>query len=156
MTWTYNSSQINTTSTNANLMRVRFLVQDVSTADELVQDEEIQWALADFTNVFHAASIVARAIGGRLSQRASAKTVQDATVSYAQARASQYFDLANSLFEVANTPANRQINVYAGGISKADKRSNAADTDWVKPAIALGLHDNPFYGDQPDWIQGST
>ena|SRR3990167_6858613 len=156
MVWTYYSSQINTASTNANLMRVRFLVQDVSTADHLVQNQEIQWALADFPNIFEAASVVARAIGGKMAQRASAKTVTDATVSWAQSRANQYFELADSLKEIAASPSNRAIEVFAGGISKSDKDAQALDTDWAKPAFAVGLHRNPFFGEANEWILAST
>jgi len=135
-------------------MRVRFLVQDVSTGDHLSQDEEIQWTLAEYPNVFEAASVVARSIGGKLAQRPTAKTVQDATISW-QGRSQQYYLMADKLQRKANDPSNRQISVYAGGISKADKEAQAQDTDWAKGAFAVGMQSWPG-STAVDWIQPST
>ena len=153
MAWTYNTSDLNSTSTGASLARVRFLAQDVSTGDQLIEDEAINWVLSDYPNVFDAAAVVARAIGAKFAQRASNESVLDASLAYTN-RANHYDALAEKLEKKGKDPRSLSIAPYAGGISVNDKNTQMDDTDWSKPAFARGMHDHPGTGGtQPDWIE---
>jgi len=54
--WSYSVTDLNTTTASGRLNSVRLLVGDTDTSDQLVQDEEINFALAQANdNVYYAA-----------------------------------------------------------------------------------------------------
>ena len=130
MSWTYSGDPSSSDSD-----QVRFLIGDTLTADQLVSDEEIAWALTQ-GSVYNAAAICSRAISATFSRMAD-KTVDDLSIKYSQ-KSNQYADLAISL-ESKN--AHKSLGVYGGGISVADKESNELDTDRVSPSFTKGMTD---------------
>ena len=130
MAWTYIDPSTNDRD------KVRFLVGDTDTNDQLVTDEEIAWAL-DNENVYNAAATIALAISSKFARLAD-KTVDDLSIKYSQ-RAKNYADLAAEL----RTRANKRsfAKPYLGGASKAQKDSDVLNTDLVQPEFKKGQFD---------------
>ena len=63
MAWSYDSNL------SANKDKVRFLVQDTDTNDQLIQNEEINFALSETGNLYRAAAMVARSIALQLGRQ---------------------------------------------------------------------------------------
>jgi hypothetical protein len=130
MAWTY----VNPTTGDRD--KVRFLVGDTNDNDQLVTDEEIEWAL-ETENVYNAAATVALSIALKFARQAD-KTVDDLSIKYSQ-KSKNYMDLAREL----RTRANKRsfARPYLGGTSKAQKDSDAEDTDLVQPFFKKGQFD---------------
>lgn len=135
MAWTYANNPV--VGGNAAQQRdaVRFYAQENDTAKQRVTDEEIAMLLANEQNVWMAAACVAEAVANRMGP-VSSKSVDGLSISYSRA---DYLALAGRL---RARGANYQTP-SVGGISSAAKDAQEADTDWVQPTFARGVHDNP-------------
>jgi hypothetical protein len=131
MSWSYETPDY------SNKDAVRFLVGDTNPDQKLLENEEINWLLAQNTSVYVAASEAAKAIAA-LYGREVDKQVGDLRISASQ-RQKQYLDLAKQL----RSRAAQSVSPYAGGISRSDKQSVVANTDRVPPAFERGMFDNP-------------
>ena len=131
MAWTYGNDPSSSTRD-----AVRFLVQDIDTNRQLVSDEEIAFALAEHTNTYFAAALVADSLALAKGNIAT-KRVGDLSITYDP---SFYGRLAKML---RRQGALRTGVPYAGGISVADKETNEADTDRVQPMFTRELHTVP-------------
>lgn len=130
MSWSY-SGDPNGSTKDA----VRFLIQDTNTRRQLVQDEEIEYAINKEMNEFMAAALICKTLvikaGGVRRKR-----ISDFDISYDP---EMYRILANQLEARGMT----YQTPYAGGISVSDKLAQQSDTDAVSPKISIGLDDNP-------------
>jgi hypothetical protein len=133
VTWTYSSDF------SSSRDKVRFLVSDTDTSDQLVTDEEIAFALAQNSNIYRAAAIVARSIGLKLSRELSLDPAPGGVSLDAQSQADKYLKLADELETQATTRAGGAA-VFAGGISIADRDARVADTDRVPSSFSVVLH----------------
>lgn len=122
--------------------QVRFLVGDTLTAEQLVTDEEITWALTQ-GSTYTAAAVIADGIAALFSRK-SDMAVDSLKNSYSQ-RSAQYRVLADDLRVRASSVGG--LTVFAGGISVAGKESRESNTDRVEPNIKIGIDDNPLAGD---------
>lgn len=137
MTWTYTSSSLGTSSTNADLMAVRLTIGDTDTTDQQLQNEEIRYLLATYGGVTDASIHAAEALAAKYARQVD-KKVGDLSIS-ASAKVEHYTTIASSLrnsVSVAALP-------YAGGTSISRKETVAADSDRVSPSVWRGLHDDP-------------
>lgn len=110
---------------------VRFLIGDTDANDPILQDEEIDYLLADTGSVNGAALSAARSIWAKFARLVD-KAVGDLRISYSQ-RASHYQQLIRQLEQRA---AIRKAVPFAGGISKASKDSIRQDSDRVPPRFS--------------------
>lgn len=95
MAWTYSGNPGSSARDS-----VRFLVQDTDTTDQLLQDAEVDWCIAQAgSSVYQAAHDASYAIASKFSRMATSKSVGDMSLSYAD-RAKAYFQLANELLEL--------------------------------------------------------
>ena len=133
MGWTYEPGNLATSPRD----QVRWLSGDRDTNDQQVQDEEIDWVLAQQPNVYLAAADVCEAIAAQLSRLADART-GDVQESLSQ-KAKAYQERANALRSRAATLA---APIF-GGLSKSEKQTLAADADAVQPAFLIGQGDSP-------------
>ena len=125
MAWTYSGDP-----SSSDKDAVRFLIGDTDTNDQLVQDEEINWALTE-GGVYYAASLTARSISAKFARRADFEVSKDLKVSYSKT-AENYNKLADTMDRKASKLA---PTPFAGGISVSDKESREEDTDRVKPVF---------------------
>lgn len=115
------------------------MIGDNTTADEQLQDEELDVLISDQGSKERAAIAAARALGARYARRAD-KTVGRLSISMSQI-SKQYFDLAKELQKTLGRLTGGASGMYAGGISVADKDTEIADTDRVAPAFTVGQWD---------------
>lgn len=113
---------------------VRLMIGDNTTANEELQDEEIDVLLSDQGSKERAAIAAARALGARYARKVD-KQVGRLRISASQT-AKHFFELADQLAQTLAMKAGGAGGMYAGGISILDKQTEAADTDRVSPAFA--------------------
>jgi hypothetical protein len=130
MTWTYDPALGSDTD------KVRFYVQDTDTNDQLLTNEEIAATLSASSGVYRAAEACARAIALKLGRLPSVKLAIAGLDSK-----EQYEFYMGIAAEMASKATTRGGGVFAGGISKSDKKSREADSDRPKPAFTTVLHD---------------
>lgn len=116
---------------------VRFFVQDTGPADWLVSNEEILFVLSTAGAPEAAAANICDAIAAKYSRKPD-RQVGDLRISSSQI-AQAFRDRATDL---RNRVALGAVP-YAGGLSKSEKATAAADTDLVQPGIRRGMTDNP-------------
>jgi hypothetical protein len=133
-------------------MQVRMLVGDTDPNEQLMQDEEIVWELANENgSLFRAAWRVALDISAEFSRRA------DTAIGYRslQLKGSQKAAAYKKLADMLHTRAtNANTTVYAGGLTYSDKEIPEEDPDRVRPAFTRtmqlypGTEESTFEGDQ--------
>lgn len=136
MTWTY--------AGNFALPRdqVRFLVGDTDTADQLVTDEQIAFALTQNSNVYRAGAICCRSIALKVGQRLTVN--QSGTGIDSDEQYKHWMDAANTLDEQAALGLGGSgAGAYVGGVSVSDKQGREGDSDRVRPAFTRTLHAGP-------------
>jgi hypothetical protein len=121
---------------------VRLRIGDTSSGDVLLQNEELDVLLADEGTKHGAAAAAARAIGAQYARKVD-KQVGRLRISMAQA-SEHFFSLADKIEQEEVTSGSDTLNPpYAGGISLADRESDAADTDRPDYAFTRGQFDHP-------------
>ena len=70
MSWSYDPTDLDTTTASGRLNTVRLLVGDTDTIDQQVQDEEVTFALSENgNNVYYSGAWIARAIASKYSRQ---------------------------------------------------------------------------------------
>jgi len=135
-TWTYDATQLSTSAR----MQVRREVGDVNYNDQLIFDEEIDYAITLRPNsVYGAAAEACRFIAANFSRQVD--IVQgELKTNYSQ-RAKAYLVMAGQ-FETMAAQRGPGAGGYSGGISVSDKISQLLNTDRVTPAFTRGMTDN--------------
>ncbi len=136
MTWSYNASFIGSSARSF----IRFRLGDTSSGHPLLQDEEIDGALADLGDQYYAGAYCARAIAATYMTRA------DKTVGKLNIRASQPAAAYERLAVQLEVEAAKRVTPYAGAMSIADKEANVDNSDQVLPQFSIGMFDLPGVG----------
>ncbi len=133
MPWSYNPAL----ATDKD--RVRFLIGDVDTANQLAQNEEIEWVVKTEANVYMAASVVAKSLARKL-RNAGLEELKAGETKIRFQRAADLLALANDL---ALRGSNHQVP-SAGGVFQADTDTLNEDTTLRDnaPAFTRELHDH--------------
>jgi hypothetical protein len=132
--WTWNPGSVGVDS----LYTVRRLIGDVNQSDQLLSDQEIRWAISEYSNEWLAAAECARNISAGFSTQID--IVQgELKTNYSQ-RAKAFATLARDLEQRGFTRGG--VTAYVGGISITDKQNQVADTDRVPPQFVLAMFDN--------------
>lgn len=124
----------------------RLLIGDIATTTtgEIFADGEVDYFVANYSNVPLAASAAVKTLMG--STRATAlagvvyKQVGDLRIDRGGGGTDEV--LSRKAAELRSLGV-RKVKPYAGGISISDKDSQESDSDWEKPNFNLGMHDNP-------------
>ena len=142
MAWTYDPEEMQSTtagtyagSTVGMRNQIRFVVQDVRTERQLLQDAEIDWVQTLEANAYMMAALCCEILVARAGNVKS-KTVGGMSLTY---DVEFYSGLAATLRSRGLT---NQMP-YCGGISISDKLAQQASTDWVPPRFFRGMFDNP-------------
>lgn len=147
MSWSYSPSDLNTTTASGRLNTVRLLVGDTDTTDQLVQDEEIAFALSQTgDNVYSAAVWICRAIAAKFSRMVTTTLDGALSANYSD-RAKQYNQMAVQIEAQGKKTSGKSLGIFAGGISVAAMGVVNADTDRVKPAFGVSQFDNTGAGE---------
>ena len=147
MAWSYSATNLNTTTASGRLNSVRLLVGDTDTTDQLVQDEEITFALSQANdNIYYAAAWVCRTIAAKFSRMVDTQLDGALQASYSD-RAKQYQQLAVQVENQGKKTSGKSLGVFAGGISNNDMFVANQDEDRFTPAFSINQFDNVEAGD---------
>lgn len=142
MAWSYDPTDLDTTTASGRLNTVRFLVGDTDTNNQQVQNEEIEFSLAQTNDdVNAAASYVARTLASKYASKVTVEV--DGQVK------AQYSDLYNhyrSLADKLDYQAKKfggQLGILAGGISKTRIGTVRSDDDRPEAAFRRDRFTNP-------------
>jgi hypothetical protein len=156
MTWSYDATDLNTTTASGRLNSVRLLCGDTDTTDQLVQNEEINFGLSQTNNnVYYAASWVCRVIASKFSRMVDTTLDGALSAKYSE-RAKQYQQLAAQVEAQGKKTSGKALGVFGGGVSVVDVTIAHEDPDRVKSAFKIGQFDNVEAADQyiPDEPNG--
>lgn len=140
MTWSYN------TALTAPKDQVRLLIGDTDTSDQLLQDEEIAFVLANESSVSLASAVCCELLAAKFARQVN--TQNGALRVSAQKRHDNFLKIADRLRRGgAGTLPGDSLNIlatpFAGGLSKSGLDSLAADDDLVQPSFYVGQDDYP-------------
>src|ERR1700730_18670600 len=110
MTWTYDISDLATSS----LDQVRFVLGDTVPSDPQLQDEEINYVLAQRSSVYGAAAMCCRTLASKYSRSADQKA-GDTQVWYSQI--AKGYELRAIELEAAAAMSGTSVTPFAGGTS---------------------------------------
>lgn len=144
MAFTYDPSDLDTSTSSGRLNTVRLLVGDTDSSDVQVQDEEIQFALAQHSdNVYSAGEFICKIIAAKYSRLVTTQLDGVLQSNYSDL-AKQYGSLASTIKQMG-IDAKGGLGLSAGGISVSEMYLANQNTDRVKPAFKIGQFDNPTY-----------
>lgn len=135
MSWSYTANPANNTTD-----QVRFLVQQTSTGDPVVvQNEEITWAISETPNVYAAAVLVGEAMLQRLAGVEESLSIGNLSETYGDRSAK----MQATLHGLRKQASMRGVVPSAGGMLVADYAARQADASLTAPAFSVGMDDNP-------------
>lgn len=142
MSWSYDPTDLSTTTASGRLNTVRYLVGDNDTDNQQVQNEEINFSLSESNNnVYITASHVARTLASKYASKATLELDGQLTAHYSDLY-KHYMSLTLQLTAKAKQ-SGAQIGIKAGGISKTRVGVVRSDTDRVEPAFRRDRFLNP-------------
>jgi hypothetical protein len=137
MPWTYDPSQLPTST----LYQVRAEIQDTNINNQMLLDEEINYAISSERNMWSAAARCCEMIARRLLMKADPKLGRAMQVVYSKA-AMQYFGMARML----RSKAMGTVAPYVGGMTVNDKETIGEDSSLVAPMFSKTMMENPWAG----------
>jgi hypothetical protein len=136
MTWTYSGDP-----STGNKDAVRFQIGDTDTNEQLLQDEEINYVLAnEGGSVLQAAHFAVQGIVAKLAKKVD---VTDKSSAMAIRRSQKFDQYRELLASLRKKIAIHKGAPYLGGESVSDKQTAEDDTDRLQPAFTRSLHDVP-------------
>ena len=150
MAWSYDPTDLDTSTSSGRLNSVRLLVGDTDTTDQQVQNEEITFALTETgNNIYAAASWVARTIASQYSRRVNTTLDGALSADYTDL-AAQYFKLAEDL-EYRGKTNGAVLGVAAGGLTVSDINAVRANTNRVEGSFRRDRFRNPPGYESPEY-----
>jgi hypothetical protein len=142
MAWSYDESDLETTSTFGRINAVRLLVGDTDSNEQQVQNEEIVFALTQTNNnVYYAGAWCARVIAAKYSRKVTTSIDNAISADYSDL-ATQYQKLAESL-EYQGKKSGAVVGIKAGGITKSGIDAIRANTNRITPSFRRDRFRNP-------------
>jgi hypothetical protein len=150
MSWSYDPTDLDTTTASGRFNTVRLLVGDTDTIDQQVQDEEVTFALSENgNNVYYSGAWIARAIASKYSRQVTTQLSGALSADYSDL-AKQYKTLADSL-EYQGKTAGASVGVLAGGITKSGIEAVRANTNRVEGSFRRDRFKNPPSYQTPEY-----
>lgn len=144
MAWTYGSNPVSDKKD-----AVRLLIGDTNADEPGLQDEEIQWFISQHGSEYYAASGACLALAAKFSSKASDRQVGPLRINAAEVPRA-YRDLSKRL-RIEGDQRGLFTAPFAGGITVADKESDAKDDTLVQPRFRRQQFDNDRVGDYDDY-----
>ena len=150
MSWSYDPTSLDTTTSAGRLNSVRLLVGDTDTNDQQVQNEEITFSLSETgNNIYSAAAWIARTIASQYSRRVDTQLDGALQANYSDL-AEQYYKLAEDL-EYRGKTNGAVLGVAAGGLTISDIQAVRANTNRVEGAFRRDRFRNPPGYETPEY-----
>jgi hypothetical protein len=150
MAWSYDPTDLDTTTASGRLNTVRLLVGDTETLDQQVQNEEITFGLSENgDNIYYAGAWIARAIASKYSRKVNTSLDGALKADYSDL-AKQYKVLADDL-EYQGKTSGAVIGVLAGGITKSSVNAVRANTNRIEGSFRRDRFKNPPSYETPEY-----
>ena len=150
MAWSYDPTNLDTTTVNGRLNSVRLLLGDTIETDQQAQDEEVIFALSQTNNnVYFAAAWVARIVASKYARNVDVQLDGALSANYSDL-ASKFTSLADSL-EFQGKKAGATLGVLAGGITKTQIEAARANTNRIEGSFRRDQFKNPPSYETPEY-----
>ena len=150
MAWSYDASDLDTTTPSGRLNTVRLLLGDTDTLDQQVQNEEITFALSQTNdNVYFAAAWLARTVASQYARKVNVSLDGSLSADYSDL-AKQYTSLAETL-EYQGKKTGAIIGIVAGGLTKSDINAVRTNTDRIEGSFRRDRFRNPPSYETPEY-----
>lgn len=150
MAWSYDETDLNTTTLSGRLNTVRLLLGDTDTNDQQVKNEEITFALDQSNNnVYFAAAWCARTIASQYARKVNTQIDGALSADYSDL-SNQYSKLAENL-EYQGKKVSATLGVKAGGLTKSGVEAVRGNTNRIEPSFRRDRFRNP-----PDYNTDDT
>lgn len=134
MAWTYTGDPA-----HSDRDRVRFLIGDTDTNDQLLNDAEIDWILTEAgDSIYQAAHDACHTIASKFARLATSKSVGDLSLSY-QDRAQAFYALADRLMHLASR---RDVPTPWASPKNMQTSSERDELGMQGHEFYTGVHDN--------------
>jgi hypothetical protein len=150
MAWSYDPTDLDTTTASGRLNTVRLLVGDTDTTDQQVQNEEITFGLSqNGDGVYFTAGWVARIIASKYA-RLVTTSLDGALKSDYSDLMKHYSTLADNL-EYQGKTSGAAVGILAGGITKSGVEAVRANTNRIEGAFRRDRFKNPPSYQTPEY-----
>ena len=150
MAWSYDPTDLDTTTASGRLNTVRLLVGDTETLDQQVQNEEITFALSqNGDNVYYSAGWTARTISSQYARKVNTSLDGALKADYSDLM-KHYSTLADNL-EYQGKTSGAAVGVLAGGITKSGIEAVRANTNRVEGSFRRDRFKNPPSYQTPEY-----
>ena len=130
MAWTYGGDPSNSTRE-----AVRFWCGDTDTNDQLLTDAEVDYILTLESKVIQAAATACEMIASEFARQADTK---NGALSVSASQRAKAYERRASLLR---SKVNREVEVFAGGLTISGKDSLEESTTAVQPGFKVGQDD---------------
>lgn len=150
MAWSYDPSNLSTTTDAGRLNIVRLLIGDTITADQQMQDAEITFSLAqNGDSTYMAASWACRTLASKFARMVTTQLDGALSANYSDLMM-HYQQLADTL-EYQGKTSGAALGVRAGGITKTSIEAARADTDRIEGSFRRDQFKNPPSYNTPEY-----
>ena len=154
MSWSYDPTDLDTTTASGRLNTVRLLVGDTDTVDQQVQNEEVVFSLSqNGDNIYYSGAWVAKIIAAKYSRLVNTSLDGALKADYSDL-AKQYKSLADDLEYQGKTNGSGSsvgIGILAGGITKSGIENVRADTNRIEGSFRRDRFKNPPSYQTPEY-----
>jgi hypothetical protein len=150
MAWSYDPTDLNTTTASGRLNTVRLLVGDTDTTDQQVQNEEVTFSLTENgNNVYYSGAWIARAIASKYSRKVNTELSGALKADYSDL-VTHYNSLADNL-EYQGKTSGASVGVLAGGITKSTVEAVRQNTNRIEGSFRRDRFKNPPSYQTPEY-----
>jgi len=150
MAWSYDPTDLDTTTASGRLNTVRLLVGDTDTLDQQVQNEEITFALSqNGDNVYYSAGWTARTISSQYARKVNTSLDGALKADYSDLM-KHYSTLADNL-EYQGKTSGASVGILAGGITQSGITAVRANTNRVEGSFRRDRFKNPPSYQTPEY-----
>ena len=150
MAWSYDPTDLNTTTASGRLNTVRLLVGDTDTTDHQVQNEEVTFSLGENgDNVYYSGAWIARAIASKYSRKVNTELSGALKADYSDL-VTHYNSLADNL-EYQGKTSGASVGVLAGGITKSTVEAVRQNTNRIEGSFRRDRFKNPPSYQTPEY-----
>lgn len=149
MSWSYDPTNLDTSTEEGRKNNVRLLIGDTNTNDQQRQDEEIKHALSiNNDDVYNAAIWCARSIASSYARRVT--TEIDGALRAEYSDLIGHYERIAADIEKTKKKLSGTLGSYFGGTTKAQKEQLLESSSRTQPAFYTGQwdYDNPYNGEK--------
>lgn len=150
MSWSYDPTDLNTTTASGRLNTVRLLIGDTDSSDQQAQNEEIMFSLAqNGDSTYYAGAWTCRSLASKFARLVTTKLDGALTANYSDLM-QHYQQMADNL-EYQGKTAGAALGVRAGGITKTSIELARLDTNRIEGSFRRDQFKNPPSYNTPEY-----